>query len=217
MIIIREYDKLRTILSKCFRDAFLIWHFIELFDMKKNFLRQTNLSFWYQAFINRFKKRIFLTLSALQNFKYTLIDARSEKASRLFAQQIFRSIKTVNMKSIHNQLTFAWNNLDWRFRTNIFESTTTIFIRKFLNQLNFMSNIWQKMTRWQSQNQFKFRNRFQNLRRTQNNSEYFVRSNSFLFSYQYQDVYSNYQFDNRQYERFEYRNRDIRSYNSRNN
>ncbi len=44
MITIREDDKLRTILSQCFRDAVLIWHFIELFDMKKDLLRQANLA-----------------------------------------------------------------------------------------------------------------------------------------------------------------------------
>ncbi len=216
MIVIREDDKLRIVLSQCFRGAALIWHFIELYDMKKDLLRQINLASWYQIMINRFKKRTSLVLFALQNFKYDLIDAKFEKDLRLFAQQIFRSIKTVNMNSIHNQLTIAWNNLDWRFRANIFESTITTFIRKFLNQLNFMSDIWQEMIR--SQDQFKFiRNRFQNSRRTHNYSEYFVRSNSLLFSYQYQDAYSNYQLDNRQYERFEYRNRNIRSYNSRDN
>jgi hypothetical protein len=216
MIVIREDDKLRIVLFQCFRDAVLIWHFIELFDMKKDLLRQINLASWYQIMINRFKKRTSLVLFALQNFKYDLIDARFERDLRLFAQQIFRSIKTVNINSIHNQLTIAWNNLDWRFRANILESTVTTFIQKFLNQLNFMSNIWQEMTR--SQNQFKFiRDRFQNSRRTQNYSEYFVRSNSSLSSYQYQDAYSNYQLDNRQYERFEYRNRNTRSYNSRDN
>ncbi len=79
-----------------------------------------------------------------------------------------------------------------------------------------MSNIWQEIIR--SQNQFKFiKDRFQNSRWTQNYSKYFVRSNSFFSSYQYQDAYSNYQLDNRQYERLEYRNRNIRSYNSRDN
>jgi hypothetical protein len=107
MIIIRGDDKLRTILSQCFRGASLIWHSTELSDMKKNLLRQTNLASWYQVLINRFKKRAFLALSALQNSKYTLTDARSEKDSRLFAQQIFRSAKTVNMNSVHNQLTIA--------------------------------------------------------------------------------------------------------------
>jgi hypothetical protein len=154
--------------------------------MKKDLLRQVNFVSWYQVMINRFKKRTSLILFALQNFKYDLIDAKFEKDFRLFVQQIFRSIKTVNMNSIHNQLTIAWNNLDWRFRANIFESTIITFIRKFLNQLNFMSNIWQEMIRSQSQNQFKFiRDRFQNSRRTQNYSTYLVRSNFFLFSYQY--------------------------------
>jgi hypothetical protein len=161
MIIIRDDDKLRTILSQCFRDAVLIWHFTELFDMKKDLLRQINLASWYQIMTNRFKKRIFLTLSALQNSKYDLVEARFEKNSRLFAQQIFRFAKAVNMNSIHNQLTIAWNNLDWRFRVNILESTFFTSIRKFLNQLDVMSNIWQKMTRVQSQDQLKsLRDRF---------------------------------------------------------
>jgi hypothetical protein len=213
---IRDDDKLRTILSQCFRKTAFIWHFTELFDMKKDLLRQANLASWYQIMINRFKKRTSLTLSALQNSKYSLSNARFEKDLRLFAQQIFRSIKTANMNSIHNQLIIAWNNLDWRFRANISESIAITSIRKFLNQLNFMSNIWQEMTRSQSQNQFKLRDRFQNSRRTQNYSEYVVRSNSSLFSYQYQDVYSNYQFfyrqfNARQYDRFEYQNRDNRN------
>jgi hypothetical protein len=225
MITIREDDKLRIVLSQCFRDAALIWHSIELFDMKKDLFRQINLSFWYQALVNRFKKRTFLTLFVLQNFKYTLNDARFEKDLRLFAQQIFRSIKTVNMNSIHNQLTIAWNNLDWRFRANIFESTITTFIRKFLNQLDFMSNIWHEMIKSQNTDQSKtIRDRFQNPRRTQKYSAYFFRSNSSSF-YQRSAAYFNNQFfyqyfDSRQNEyrdRFEYRNRNIRAiYQSRN-
>jgi hypothetical protein len=179
MIAIREDDKLRIVLSQCFRDAALIWHFIELSDMKKDLLRSINLTSWYQVMINRFKKRTLLILFVFQNFKYTLNDARTEKDLRLFAQQIFRSIKTVNMNSIHNQLMIAWNNLDWQFRANISKSSVITFIRKFLNQLNFMSDIWHEMTRSQSAEQ-KFRDRFQNSRRTQNYSKYFVRSN-FLF------------------------------------
>jgi hypothetical protein len=107
MINIRENDKFRTILFQYFRNAAFIWHFIELFDMKRNFLRQVNLASWYQVMINRFKKRTSLTLSALQNFKYDLIETRFEKDSKLFAQQIFRAIKTINMNSVHNQLTIV--------------------------------------------------------------------------------------------------------------
>jgi hypothetical protein len=76
------------------------------------------------------------------------------------------------------------------------------------------------MTRSQSRDQFKFiTDRFQNLRRTQDYSEYFVRSNSSLFSYQYQDAYSNYQpfyrqLNARQYDRSEYQNRDNRNSSS---
>jgi hypothetical protein len=215
MIKIRDDDKLRTILSQCFRDASLIWHFIELFDMKKNLLRQINLTSWYQILINRFKKRISIALSTLQINRYTSIDAKAEKDSRIFAQNIFRFVKVANMNSIYNQLTIAWNDLDWQFWVNIFESTVITSIRKFLNQLSFMFDIWHEMTRFQNLEQ-KLRDRFQNPRRTQNYSEYLVRSNSLSFSYQYQDVYSSYQFfyrqlNARQYDRLEYQNRDNRN------
>jgi hypothetical protein len=223
MMNLRKKNKLRAILSQCFREAVLIWHFTKLSNMKKDLLRQASLTSWYQVMINRFKQRTSIALITLQQSRYFMTDARSDKNSRLYAQDIFRSIKVANMNSIHNQLTIAWNNLDWQFRINISKSIVTTSIRKFLKQLNFMSDIWHEMTRSQSQNQFKsLRDRFQNTRRIQNYSEYSFRSNASLFiSYQNQNAYSNnqssYQFDHRQYERFEYRNRNIRSYNSRNN
>jgi hypothetical protein len=213
---LRSEEKLRAILSQCFRESALIWHFIELFDIKKNLLRQISLSSWYQVMINRFKQRTLMTLITLQQFRYIMTDAQSDKNSRLFAQNIFRSIKTINMKSIHNQLIITWNNLKWRFRANIFELTAIINVRKFLKQLNFMTDIWHEMTRSQNLEQ-KLRNRFQNSRRTQNYSEYFVRSNFISFSYQNQDAYSNYQlfyrqFNARQYDRFEYQNRNNQNF-----
>ncbi len=207
MITIREDDKLRTILSQCFRGAALIWHFIELSDMKKDLLRQVNLSSWHQTLINRFKERTSVALSFLQNNRYTLTDARSGKDSRVFAQNIFRSVKATNMNSVHNQLTIAWNNLDWRFRANILESTIITSIRKFLNQLDFMTDIWHEMIKSQNVNLSKsFRDRFQNSRRAQNNFFWL----NFSFSYEY-DAYSNnqsfYQVDFRQLDRLEYQSR----------
>jgi hypothetical protein len=89
MISIREDDKLRTMLSQCFRDFALIWHFTKLFDMKKDLLRQTNLVSWYQAMINRFKKRTSLAFSALQNSKYSLTDARARKKFKTFRSANF--------------------------------------------------------------------------------------------------------------------------------
>jgi hypothetical protein len=181
MMNLRKENKLRAILSQCFRESVLIWHFTILSDMKKDLLRQASLISWYQVMINRFKQRTSIILITLQQSHYTMSDARSNKNLRLFAQNIFRSVKAVNMKSIHNQLIIAWNNLNWRFRINIFELTIIINVRKFLKQLNFMTNIWHEMTRSQNQNFKSIRDRFQNSRRTQKYSAYLFRSNSFSF------------------------------------
>jgi hypothetical protein len=187
--------------------------------MKKDLLRQASLISWYQVMINRFKQRTSTALITLQQSRYTMSDARSGKDSRLFAQNIFRSAKAINMKSIHNQLIIAWNNLNWRFRVNILELTIIINVRKFLKQLNFMTNIWHEMTRSQNQNFKSIKNRFQNSRRIQKYSAYFFWSNSFSF-YQRSVAYFNnqsfYQYlDSRQNEyrdRSKYRNRDIRTF-----
>ncbi len=212
MMNLRGEDKLRAVLPQCFRGSALIWHSTELSDMEKDLLRQASLSSWYQAMINRFKQRTPMALASLQQSRYTMTDAQSGKDPRLFAQDIFRSAKAANMESIHNQLTIAWNNLDWRFRANIPEPTATTSVRKFLEQLDSMSDIWHEMARSQNLEQ-KPRGRFQNPRRTQDYPGYPVRSNPPPSPYQYQGAYPNYQPfyrqpNARQHDRPEYQNRN---------
>ena len=144
---LRENDKLRIVISQCLRDSALIWHFMKLFDVEKMLLRKASLNFWCIALITRFKERTLIVLQRLQRKRYIMIHARKQKNSRLFAQDIFRHAKTVEMDFVYNQLSLAWNNLDWKFRRDVFESTSNIIIRKFLDQLDFKIEIWYEMTR----------------------------------------------------------------------
>ena len=57
--------------------------------------------------IKRFKERIFVALINMQITKYILDDVKQLKNSRMFAQDLFRFVKTTNLISIHNQLTIA--------------------------------------------------------------------------------------------------------------
>lgn len=41
-----------------------------------------------------------------------------------FVQDIIRFSKAANLTSVQNQLTMAWNNLDWEFRLHIPEYHT---------------------------------------------------------------------------------------------
>ena len=146
MIISRDSDKLRNIISQCFRSFVLIWHSTKLSDLKKDMLKKASLSMWYNVLIKRFKKRTFIALINIQFFRYIMKDARKHKNFRVFAQKLFRHAKTANMMSMHNQMFMIWNNLNWQFRRDISEFTKSISMRHFLNQLDSYFDIWFEMT-----------------------------------------------------------------------
>ena len=66
MILIKREHKLKTILFQCLRKSALIWHFIELFDLKKIMLKKISLDIWYTVMIKRFKKKFSMTLVNMQ-------------------------------------------------------------------------------------------------------------------------------------------------------
>ena len=110
-------------------------------------LREASLTMWYNVLTKRFKKRTSAALANIQFFRYTMKNARKHKNSKVFAQELFRHAKAVNMMSIHNQMTMIWNNLNWQFHRDISEFTKSISIRHFLNQLDSYFDIWFEMTK----------------------------------------------------------------------
>ena len=145
MTIIKEDSKLKLIIFQCLRESTLIWHSIELFTLKKEMLRDASLINWYNALIRRFKKRTSIVLISMQTIKYTMKNARLHKNLKIFAQNLFRSVKIANLISTHNQFTIAWNNLTWQFRQHISEFTEQTTMREFLEQLDSQISIWHEM------------------------------------------------------------------------
>ena len=82
----------------------------------------------------------------MQKKRYIFVDAKKQKNFRLYAQNIFRHVKIAHMNSVFNQITLIWNNLYWKFRRDIFESTIDTAIWKFFSHLNSKVNIWYEMT-----------------------------------------------------------------------
>lgn len=76
-----------------------------------------------------------------------MADARERKDPRIFVQDIVRHAKAANLTSVQNQLTMAWNNLDWEFRLHIPEPTATTTIRRFLEELDGQADMWHEMAR----------------------------------------------------------------------
>ena len=157
LISLRDENKLRIVLSQCLRDYAQEWHSLTLSELKKNLLRIAFLITWYQILIKSFKKRTTQTLQSLQKKQYIMSNAKQQRNSRMYAQNIFRHVKVVEFESIFNQFILIWFNLDYEFRRDILESKSNITIRIFLDQLKEKFDIWFDMI-----NQFAFNSKFNN-------------------------------------------------------
>ena len=51
-------------------------------------------------------------------------------------QDIARYARAAQITSVYNQLSMAWQNLDWQFQLHIPEPTTQTTLQQFLDQLN---------------------------------------------------------------------------------
>ena len=144
---LRGDDKLRTVIPQCLRGTALIWHSTELSENEKEMSRYTNLQGWYVMLIARFKERTPLALSKLQSARYTMADAKDRKDPRAYVQDIMRYAKAANLISVHNQLSMAWNQLDWEFRLHIPEPTEATTTQMFLAALDSKADMWYDMAR----------------------------------------------------------------------
>lgn len=147
MALVRGEDKLRTAIPLCLRGSALIWHTTELSDLEKRLLRSksTPVEEWYITLTARFKERTPLALAKMQASRYTMADARDRKDPRFYVQDVMRYAKAANLTSVQNQLSMAWNNLDWEFRLHIPEPTSVTTIQDFLAALNAKADMWYEM------------------------------------------------------------------------
>lgn len=142
---IKGEEKLRVVLPQCFRGSALIWHSTELCETEKTLLRHANLVAWCETLVTRFKQRTPLALKSLQEAKYTMANAKEKKDPRQFVQEIVRHARAAQITSVYNQLSMAWQNLDWQFRLHIPEPTTQTTLQQFLDQLDMQADTWFEM------------------------------------------------------------------------
>ena len=176
---IREKDKLRLVIFQCFRDIVFIWHSTEFFDIEKEIYRDMFLQNWCNVFIKRFKKRASAILNYVQFIKYTLENARKHKNFRIYAQNLFKHVKTADFISIYNQLVLIWNNLNWQFKQHVSQSIEITIIQIFLEQLNNNCDIWFELV---NANQFTFK-RYNKQSTSNKYTDRHFNSNDRYFSY----------------------------------
>ena len=146
LLMIDVVERVRQLIFFCFRDEAFIWYFIELNDVVRDMLRDVSLNHWYAFLIKRFKKRISVTLQAMQTKKYIMTNARNDRILKIYVQKILRHVKATKFQFIYNQLMMIWNNLNINFRAQIFEFKFNISLKNFIKSLNEKTNIWQQMT-----------------------------------------------------------------------
>ena len=138
--------RVRELVVECLRDDALTWHSLKLNEIEKNMFRDASMNQWCRDLIRRFKKRDSQTLKNLQTEKYIMQDVRNDKTSKTYVQNIMRHFRIVEFNFIYNQLIMTWNNLNFNFKMQIFESTTTIIFISFFDSLDAKTSIWQEMT-----------------------------------------------------------------------
>ena len=114
---------------------------------------------------------------------------------------MLRHVKVAEMTSMYNQLTIVWNNIDVKFRRDIFESTVVISLFSFLNQLNSKISIWFELTRNQ---------------RSDNLSRFNKIVDQYTFSRQQDSTfrYSRDQFDRQSYQSYQSNQNQYQHYSS---
>ena len=137
--------RIREFIVECLRDDALIWHSLKLDEIEKNMFRDASMNQWCRDLIRRFKKRDSQTFKNLQIEKYIMQNARNDKTSKAYVQNIMRHFRIVKFNSIYNQLIMTWNNLNFNFKMQIFESITIIILISFFDSFDVKINIWQKM------------------------------------------------------------------------
>ncbi|KAM0805252.1 hypothetical protein BDR22DRAFT_884789 [Usnea florida] len=95
---------IKAVIASCLRASALMWYSMELTELERDELRDTNLDHWYTTLIKRFKTRTAVALSQLVGQTYTLIDIR-HATPRAFIQHMLHVAKSAEIHSTHNQLT----------------------------------------------------------------------------------------------------------------
>ena len=143
-------NDVKSVMTSCFRGSALMWYSMELTELERDLLRDTDLNRWYTTLIDRFKTRTSVALSQLVGQTYSLTDMKFT-SPRAFIQQMLHLAKSAEFHSTYNQLTLLWNQFAVNLRRDIPEPRSTTTISQFLEQVNSKTPIWMELAQRQSQ------------------------------------------------------------------
>ena len=139
-------SRMKKLISICLKRDALTWYNTKLTEIEKNFFRKVNIERWCAHLVKRFKKRTSAALKKLQIEIYIYVDARRDRKSRSYMQDILRHARAADFSSIFHQCIIAWSNLELNFRAQISKSSKNIILSIFLSQLDAKKSVWMNMT-----------------------------------------------------------------------
>ena len=142
----------KQVISSCFRGSALMWYSMELTDLERTGLRNSDPALWYTTLINRFKTRTSVALSQLVGQTYSLHDIK-HTSPRAFIQQMLHLAKSAEFHSTYNQLTLLWNQFAVNLRRDLPEPQPSTTIGQFLEQVDTKTPIWMELAYRQSPQQ----------------------------------------------------------------
>ena len=137
--------RVRQFIVECLRENVIIWHKLKLKTIEKNMYRDVSVNQWCKELIRRFKKRDSQIFKNLQIERYSMSNVRNDKTFRIYVQNIMRHFRAIKFNFTYNQLIMTWNNLNFEFKMQIFESTTTTTLVFFFDFLNVKINVWHEI------------------------------------------------------------------------
>ena len=127
--------------------AALAWYTSELFNLERVDLQnnENSVEEWCQTLKNWFKKSAAVTLVSLTSIKYTITDAQNHWEPFIYVQTILCHVKSVNIESVENQLTFIYQNIITDLWAFVNPSTDTITVSQFIQTLKLKKDTWWDM------------------------------------------------------------------------
>ena len=134
---IHDNQLIRKNLFICFKETTFQWYTFELFFEIKQFLRYDDkINHWIFKLLKRFKKSIDISINVIFKKRYTMKNARRHRKLREYAFKILRTVKSIELKSISNQVTIIYSDLNIEFRRDLTKSITVIALKFFLKEMN---------------------------------------------------------------------------------
>ena len=136
---------IRTNLHRCLRGNAQAWYITELSKLQRSNLHEGHgLRHWEEALAARFKIIESDALALLAEDRYTVEDVRRHRQVSSYVQSVVRHCKDAGIKTVPQQLHWAWSYLDPGLQRDVKRPGTSATILSFIQELEDLQTPWRR-------------------------------------------------------------------------